>query len=182
MPASRRSVLLLGLVIFAGFLPGCAQTRQPQAFAPTPAESQLVEAMARRLDLARHVAWVKFQNNLPVSDPKREAELLASLVEKGQGMGLSSETVTGFFVAQIAASRNEQEDLIRAWKRGATLPVFPPWDLKRHIRPRLDTVSNEMLNALRSPLQPGFGKYAYSILRQRGFSRAAVSAAVGPLP
>jgi chorismate mutase len=138
--------------------------------------------MVKRLEIARHVAWVKFQNNLAVKDPKREAELLAALVGQGQKAGVPGKTVEAFFTAQILASRTEQEELIRLWKRGATLPVFPPWDLKRHIRPRLDAISSEMLEALRTPLSPGFARYAYLKLRASGFSHAVATAATAPLP
>lgn len=170
------------LAILVGLLAGCAHTEPKAAFVPTPSENRLVEAMVRRLDLSKHVAWVKFQNNIPISDPKREAEVLASLVKKGQEQGLAPRTVELFFTAQIRASRTIQGELIGAWKRGAALPAFPPWDLKRHIRPRLDAVSDEMLGALRAAPQPGFRSYAYKVLKQRGFSHAVASAAVAPLP
>lgn len=183
-PSSSKPFAAIVLLALVGFLAGCVHT-EPKAtafFVPTPSENRLVESMVRRLELSRQVAWVKFENHIPISDPKREAEVLASLVKKGQEMGLAPRTVELFFTAQIRASRTIQGEMIGAWKRGATLPTFPPWDLKRHIRPRLDAVSNEMLAALRTPPQPGFRHFAYKALKQRGFSHAVAAAAVAPLP
>ena len=182
MTSNSRPFVATVLALLVGFLSGCVLTEPKEAFVPTPSENRLIEAMVRRLDLSRQVAWVKFQNNIPVSDPKREAEVLASLVTKGNELGLAPRTVELFFTAQIRASRTIQSELIGAWKHGATVPAFPPWDLKRHIRPRLDAVSNDMLAALRTPPQRGFRHFAYKSLRQRGFSHAVASAAVAPLP
>jgi chorismate mutase-like protein len=179
---SSRPFAAIVLATLVGLFAGCVHTEPKKAFVPTSPENRLIEAMVRRLDLSRQVAWVKFENHIPISDPKREAEVLASLVKKGQEQGLAPRTVELFFTAQIRASRTIQGELIGAWKRGATLPAFPPWDLKKHIRPRLDAVSNDMLVALRTPPQPGFRHFAYKSLRQRGFSHAVAAAAVAPLP
>jgi chorismate mutase len=180
LPACLRGAALA----LAVFLAGCAHPPQKPSFTPSPAEVRLAELMAERLEIARHVAWVKFQNNLPVADPAREAELLASLVSQGAALGLAEPLVTEFFSAQIRASRRVQEELIGAWRKGAALPAYPPWDLRRHIRPKLDRISAEMLDGLRQEAswRPGFDAYAASVLRQRGFSFFVIRQAVAPLP
>ena len=182
MRTSRRAFLGGLLFVMSQVLSGCVHPSARPAFAPTASEARLAESMASRLEISRHVAWVKFQNNLPVRDPKREAEVLATLVQQGEEAGLSAETVQTFFAAQIRASCEEQARLIRLWKRGGTLPAYPPWDLKRHIRPRIDAISREMVQALRTPPRPGFGRYADGLLRERGFSRGVAGAAVASLP
>lgn len=137
--------------------------------------------MGDRLDLASQVAWVKFRDTLPVYDPKREAELLAGLVRKGEAKGVPAMQVEAFMKAQMAASRAVQKTLIRSWSRGGTLPAYPPFDLKRDIRPRLDAISDEMIALL-----PGLGQnpflavYAEQELASRGYRRVA-SLAAAPL-
>lgn len=179
---SRRAFAGALMLALAGLISGCVHPATRQGFVPTASETKLVEAMAHRLEVSRHVAWVKFQNNQPVRDAKREAEVLATLTQQGEAAGLSAETVNAFFAAQIRASRREQAQLISSWKRGGTLPAYAPWDLKRHIRPKLDAISREMLQALRTPPRPGFARFAEAYLRQQGFSRSVASTAVAPLP
>lgn len=186
MPASKAlSVCLRGAVVaLVAFLAGCAAPSAGKTFVPTVAEARLADLMARRLEVARHVAWVKFQNGLPVSDPKREAELLASLVRQGAQLGVPAGDVEIFFKAQIRASCQVQEELIRSWRRGGALPAFAPWDLRRHIRPKLDEISAGMLAALKVQLtegRPEFGAYVTMTLRQRGFSRSVAQIATAPL-
>lgn len=169
---------------FAVLMVGCVNPTANRAFSPSAAEVQLADLMARRLEIARHVAWVKFQNGLPVSDPQREAELLASLIRQGSQMGLAAGEVEIFFQAQIRASCRVQEELIGSWRRGATLPAFAPWDLRRHIRPKLDEISAGMLAALKLQTaagRRGFGNYAATVMRQRGFSWSVARAATAPL-
>ena len=57
---SSRPFLATVLAVLVGFLAGCVLTEPKEAFVPTPSENRLVEAMVRRLDLSRQVAWVKF--------------------------------------------------------------------------------------------------------------------------
>lgn len=179
-PAFARGMVLA----FAVLLAGCATPPPGGNFSPTAVEVQLVDLMARRLEIARHVAWVKFQNGLPVSDPKREAELLSSLVQQGSRLGVPAGDVEIFFNAQIRASCRVQEELIRSWRRGATLPAFAPWDLRRHIRPKLDEISAGMLVSLKvqpAANRPEFAAYAETGLRQRGFSWSVARTATAPL-
>jgi chorismate mutase len=178
----RRAFPAFILFVVAGLLAGCVHPAARQGFSPTPSESRLADAMARRLEVSRRVAWVKFLDNRPVRDDRREAEILAEVVRLGEGSGLSARTVGKFFAAQMRASRKEQERLIASWKRGGTLPAYPPQDLKTHIRPELDGINRQMLEALRVPPRPGTGRFVYGVLREWGFSPFVAGAAVAPLP
>lgn len=170
-----RNILSLFLALFV--VTGCAAPKY--TVAPTgPASPRLLELMIQRLEIAQNVAWVKFVNHMQVSDPKRESEMLAALVERGRAMGISEQRVTKFFTAQIAASRRYQEDLIYRWKRGATLPVLPPQDLKRDIRPKLDAINSEMLTELARGERPGSKSAALSAMTQRGIPRNAAGIAL----
>lgn len=170
------------LVMVLG-LSGCATPKSKETFQPTPPQARLVQLMAQRLDIARQVAWIKYQSHLPVKDPKREAALLDSLTKQGQAVGLPATEVRSFFAAQIDASCQVQEHLIRKWQRGATLPTYPPLDLKKDIRPRLDVLSAEMLAKLRQagPFSPALEQYAYTSLKQAGFTWRMAGTAAAPL-
>lgn len=139
--------------------------------------------MEQRLEIARHVAWSKYQDNLPVKDARREAALMDSLVKQGRAAGVPEARVRIFFGAQIEASCEVQAHLIHKWKRGATLPTYPPVDLKKDIRPKLDAISAEMLVLLRKvgPNQPGLPMYAWQVLRKNGFSWRVAGLASYPL-
>lgn len=163
---------------------GCAAPKKTTT--PSPADDvRLVELMAQRLEVAREVAWVKFQNNLPVRDPKREAELLGSLTNRAGALGVSPKVAERFFSAQIRASCRVQEELMRYWEHGGTLPALPPRDLRHDIRPRLDVLSQALLEELaavsRGPRKPGLAGSARNVLRERGFSPAVAGMAAAPL-
>ncbi len=169
--------VLIACVVF-----GCAGR---QRFSPAPAEIRIVELMAHRLEVAREVAWIKFENNAPVKDPRREAELLASLVAQGSQAGIPAPLVESFFGAQIRASRQVQSGLIFGWKRGRPLPAFPPRDLRRDIRPQLDRISADLLRELAGGAgrcgNPALAGYAERVIRARGFSWYVARIAAAPL-
>jgi chorismate mutase-like protein len=144
-------------------------------------DSHLVDLMAQRLDLAREVAWTKFQSGAPISDPARENALIHDLAARAVKAGFSTSGTLIFFSAQIAASRQVQAELIDAWKRGAPRPTTKQLDLKIEIRPRLDAVSDQLLSAflarpdwLNSPARL---QAARLNLISRGFSAAVASLA-----
>ncbi len=174
-----RSLAGLALVLC---LAGCVSTDGPRA-QMDPKEARLVELMVRRLEIGRQVAWIKFQKSAPVADPTREAEFLAAMETRGSELGVDPLRVREFFGAQIRASRELQNELISGWQRGATIPPFAPWDLKRHIRPELDQVSEEMLVCLSRGSVEGRADKAEAIrkLREAGFSWPVAWMATRPL-
>ncbi len=177
---SLHFLIAVGLLSIFG---GCSEQTRPARVAP-PA-SPLVELIMRRLDLARQVAWIKYQNNAPIYDAAREKELLASLVAQGVREGLPEAEVRTFFAAQIRASRQVQADLIHKWKRGALLPAFPPQDLRRDIRPKLDAVSSAMLQELArvhsSSNRSALAAETRRVILAQGYSWQVARFAAGPL-
>lgn len=176
-------LLRSGVVLL--LLAGCGTNAPSRTFVPSPTEVHLVELMSQRLELARHVAWAKFQSDAKVSDPKRESELLAALELQARESGLSEKIARNFFEAQILASRQVQEKLISNWKRGGALPAIPPMDLRLDIRPRLAMISQELLRDLavteKTPFKPGLAGYAEQTLAARGFSPSIARQAAAPL-
>lgn len=170
------------LAVCAIVMAGCATTA-PKSYQPSPQQARLAELMVQRLEVGRQVAWIKYVNDMPVKDPKREAELLAALTEQGNRLGVNPATTQEFFGAQMSASRALQGELIHGWKRGRPLPAYPPRDLKRDIRPQLDYISTAILEELRVVKLPDAKLAAYTTaqMRERGFRGGAVSRATAPL-
>jgi len=174
----------VSLFLFAVALSGCSTLPPVGGFRPTPVQEQTVKLLVQRLQISREVAWIKFQNHLPVQDPQREAQLLNALTIKGQTLGLPAASTEYFFSAQIRASREVQEELIRGWKRGAMLPTTPPLDLKTQIRPQLDAVSDALLRSWQKmmPLPETKGLHAYVVrtIMEKGFSKTVAQMAAQP--
>ena len=100
--------------------------------------------MAERLRLAQEVAWVKWQNGLPVRDPERESAVLEKLIRQGESAGIDEILVARFVRAQIEASCLEQEAWISKWRKGEPLPAGEPPSLES-LRIRLDRISTLLL-------------------------------------
>ena len=170
-----RTLCFLALVVLFS---GCAS-----APAPAPQDSALVAAMAQRLELSREVALIKYRDNLPVRDPKREIEVLSNMSDLAAARGMSQGLVRKFFAAQIAASCAEQERLIQLWKRGRPLPALPPRDLRTAVRKDIDATNLAILNALDRSWTPGPSQRAYAadVLRGQGFGKETIRMATLPL-
>lgn len=145
----------------------------------------MVELMGERLALARDVAWYKHREGLPIRDRKREKASLCALAERGKAMGMSTWTTGRFFRAQMAASRTLQQDLINAWKTGTPHPAVPPPDLANVIRPRINSINNELLMQMHraGPYAKGpeFAEKAETYLLALGFPHHVVLQAIAPL-
>ncbi len=145
----------------------------------------LVTLMIQRLQLSREVAWSKCRSGIPVADPAREARMLTDLKLAGAEYTLPASQVVRLFLAQIAASRRYQEELIAGWRSGIDVPKIEPLDLARDIRPRLDKVNREMLRQwvkiYREPLDWADREEARRMLMERGIPSDVAKIAVGPL-
>jgi chorismate mutase len=175
--------VLAGAVVVA-FWGGCV-TRPETASAELPEAGVLVvELVGERLELAERVAWIKYRDGLPIDAPEREASSLRTLVAAGERRGLSAGVVTGFFAAQMRASRMEQAERTRSWSRGGVLPTRRPESLADDVRPAIDRINAELLEALPPVLALGegdrarLGEWAERELRAAGHSGAASRAAV----
>jgi chorismate mutase len=108
----------------------------------------LVETSARRLNLAREVAFAKWDNGAAVEDPPREEHVIASAVTEGKTEGLDPAVVSKFFRAQIEANKAVQSSLLSTWDRVGKAPDHPTKDLTTTIRPQLDEIQKELIEEL----------------------------------
>lgn len=168
------------ILMVALFLSGC-QTGSGQV---TASEREIAGLMQERLSYAPRIAWIKYQNGQPISDSAREVVLLQNLEAAGKPLGLDPRRVREFFTAQMAAFQQVQKDEIQAWKSGRPAPSWPPMDLQTEIRPAIEKLNARLLVLLATtPVGPSetLAGYCEKILREAGFSAAAVRLALAPL-
>ncbi|MEO6846249.1 MAG: gamma subclass chorismate mutase AroQ [Chthoniobacterales bacterium] len=188
---STRPVLVCCLTITAFLVTNAhAWPGKSSAFQPSAQEARLVQLMGDRLEVSRKVAWAKYLDTLPIYDPKREKESLASITQSAAHYGLPASTVTSFFKAQMNASKQYQTHLLRKWKRGAQpFPALPFLNLKSQLRPEIDRINQEMLKTLTelkntpatSQHQAAFAAYARSVLRTQRYSWRIADTSIAPL-
>lgn len=138
--------------------------------------------MVKRLDWMDDVAEAKRAKGLPITDPKREAELLRSMMQRGDAAGLNDESVRLFFSGQMQAAKVRQEEWLR---QHPTATTAQPPDLATTIRPALDKIGTQMIEQLaeetrhRTPLETAvLLTKARNQLLQAGYSEAVVKPAV----
>ncbi|SMF99996.1 chorismate mutase [Burkholderia singularis] len=109
--------------------------------------TNLVALVSQRLALAEPVAQWKWINKKPISDPPREATLLADVEKRAQRSGVDPAYARTFFEDQISASKAAQHALFANW-RATQGPTGPAPDLATSTRPQLDRLTQSMLSAL----------------------------------
>lgn len=72
-------------------------------------DSQLIELLGKRLELARQVARVKKQYNLPIHDPKREELIQEKIRKLAQLHGLSATVMQEIFSQLLIYMKVEME-------------------------------------------------------------------------
>lgn len=121
---------------------------QPRDLSTAAQFGPLVDASAHRIEIARRVAFAKWDSHRAVEDQRREAEVISAAVAQGLARGLDREFVTRFFQAQIDANKLVQHALLSEWRRLGSAPRHPQIDLPRTIRPELDTIQSRLLDEL----------------------------------
>ncbi|HXC59140.1 MAG TPA: chorismate mutase, partial [Steroidobacteraceae bacterium] len=115
-----------------------------------------------------------------IEDPPREQALLASLRERAMPLGLPQELVDRFFTAQIEASKQLQHELFARWQHERREKFSGIADLATVIRPGIDRVTGEMLQAL-AQLDPSRAIALPAASTMEGISSGAVRTARLPL-
>ena len=128
------------VIVIGGIGTACAQSA-------TDKLEVLVETSARRLAMARQVAFAKWDARSQVEDAAREAEVITAAVKAGQSKGLDREVVSNFFRAQIEANKLVQYSLLANWHREGTAPYHPPIVLAT-VREKLDRLQEDLIGEL----------------------------------
>ncbi len=111
------------------------------------AMTNLIALVSQRLALAIPVAQWKWANHRPISDPPREAVLLADVEKRAQAAEVDPAFAHAFFQDQIEASKQVQAALFDRWRKSAPPPGVAP-DLATSTRPQLDRITQALIPAL----------------------------------
>lgn len=125
------------MAVLALLFPSCARLKASR--------STLSALMVQRLNWMDEVAEAKRAKGLPTTDPKREAELLQAMTQRGVAAGLPAGCVRSFFSGQMQAAKVRQEEWLRQHPT-ATSGKVP--DLTGTIRPALDEIGKKMIALL----------------------------------
>ena len=144
--------------------------------------------MRQRLLVQHEVARFKWHARLPITDPKREQELLDKAEAQARDLGLEPGIAREFFRAQLRAGKLVQQADFDAWQRGASTPPADGPDLKA-LRLQIDVLNRKLLAALKEagPSQrEETGRKmvltrAEAVLQGRGITAEVRQAACAPL-
>lgn len=122
---------------------------------PTPADvpsdgafDGVLALMVQRLDTADTVAAAKWVTQQPVTDPAREAAVLAAATMRAEQVGADVDYVTAVFGDQIAANKQAQQQILDGWTAGTGTPPTTAPDLATEVRPVLDRITTDLVPAL----------------------------------
>jgi chorismate mutase len=142
--------------IFFLLFAGCAA--QPPA-ADIEKVDRVLILIQQRLGYMDDVARNKWNSGAPIEDLPREREIIESLGRQAATYGLDAAIARDFFRAQIEASKIIQRTRFAAWRARNQPPFTNVPDLRERIRPALDALTPDMMNALAAALpllqQPG---------------------------
>ncbi|PSW13383.1 chorismate mutase [Photobacterium rosenbergii] len=118
-----------------------------------PSASGLFSAIAQRLSYMEDVGLYKANHNLPIEDIAREEVVISKASESAAEVGLDSQSIEGFFRAQISAAKAIQ------YRYRADLLNTPtnrePRDLKTVVRPALITLGEQINQEVLAYLNAG---------------------------
>jgi cyclohexadienyl dehydratase len=139
--ALHKRICVALAMLFTASVAGAASFSGPDDVA------RVFDLMQQRLGLMRSVAAWKYANNVAVTDPAREQQVLDATVAQAQRLGIDAASARDLFSLQIRMASAVQEHFLATWK--AHKPENEPVrDLKTELRPELDRLGNELLRAI----------------------------------
>ncbi|AZN36186.1 gamma subclass chorismate mutase AroQ [Iodobacter ciconiae] len=135
------ALLFMSLCLIAG----------ASAVAPTQTAQirYLTGLMAQRLDVAPLVAQSKWNTGAAINDPVREQAILADVQKQALAIGLDPRFAAAFFQAQFDAGKLIQSQLHQKWQLQKQAPFSPAPDLAKDVRPILDSLTPQLLIAIK---------------------------------
>ena len=138
--AQRVAATLIALL-----LAGCAA--QPPA-ADVEKLDRLLTLIQQRLGYMNDVARNKWNSGAPIEDLPREREIIDTLGRQAADYRLDATIARNFFRAQIEASKIIQHARFAEWRTRNQPPFADIPDLRDHIRPALDALTPQLMQAL----------------------------------
>ena len=102
----------------------------------------------QRLRLMIAVARAKWNSGSAIEDPTREQQLLVEGGRKAQTLSISEGWAQHFFRFQIEAAKEVQYCLFARWTTAHQEPFPEVQDLRTEIRPKLDRLTDDLLQEL----------------------------------
>ena len=125
---------------------------------------RLLSLMDQRLAVATLVARAKWNSGAAIDDPVREGQILDRLAASLKDVDASEKMfVRQFFQAQFDAGKIIQQHLHAQWRNNGQPAFANPPDLVRDIRPALDSLTPQLIEAL---LQVRPGEFVVSCVSQ----------------
>ena len=143
------TVCAVAAVTLSGAAPAAAVPSAPVRAASVAGLAPLTDLFAERLLLADKVAAAKYGTDTPIDDPVREGQILDDVAGRAVGLGLDPDAVTAVFRDQIEANKLVQRGLYARWDAHPDQRPTERPDLVKEVRPQLDRITTELLNALR---------------------------------
>ena len=110
------------------------------------ADEALYRLINERLSLMEQVAAYKWINEQPIAVPERETLVISNAVRDGLQYGITTDSSSAFFLAQIAAAKIIQQCWFDRWE--AEKPPVTAEDLAGVIRPKLISLGREIASRL----------------------------------
>jgi chorismate mutase len=114
--------------------------------------SGLRSAVADRLALIPDVARHKWNTGAAITDPEREQRLIQTAIVKGRQIGIPDQVTRAAIEAQIAASKQMQEELIQSWSETGEGPFVSVPDFTEETRPKIEEATDQLIRELGAAL------------------------------
>ncbi len=142
--SGRFLVIALALLLLAG-----CQIQPPE---PPDEDKAAIDRMLalidERLDVAPVVAKAKWNSGAPIEAPEREAQIIEQVTARAAEAGVDEDFARRFFEKQFEASKQVQRRLHHQWLQEGRSPFADPPDLAEEVRPVLDRLTPQLIEAL----------------------------------
>ncbi|PXX98353.1 gamma subclass chorismate mutase AroQ [Halomonas sp. LBP4] len=186
-PSSLSPLHALALVVLI-LLAGCQMQPPEPVDEDKVAIDRMLSLIDARLDVAPVVARAKWNSGAAINAPEREAQLLDRVADEASEAGVDEAFAREFFEKQFDASKQIQRRLQLRWVQEGRGPFANPPDLAEEVRPVLDRLTPQLIDAL-SDMQriarvEGAGRYLEArsrVLVQDDFDGEPRAVALAPL-
>ncbi|PMR68816.1 gamma subclass chorismate mutase AroQ [Halomonas heilongjiangensis] len=169
-------------------LAGCQMQPPEPADEDKVAIDRMLQLIDERLDVAPVVARSKWNSGAAIEAPEREAQILDRVAAEAAEAGVDDAFAREFFEKQFDASKQIQRRLHLRWVQEGRGPFASPPDLAEEVRPVLDRLTPQLIDALgdmqRIARVEGAGRYLETrarVLVQDDFDGEPRAVALAPL-
>lgn len=149
----------------------------------------LLLLLKEQFEVMHYIASAKWNQQIPIVRPDREAQVFAYLEQKGVEAGLDRKIIHVFFQAQIDASKIIQEEDFRRWRVEDIITFKDIPDLELVLMPKIERLRIKMIEVLKEmiPLAKRFDAAvifplrAQDILVGEGIGEVVRGKAIEPL-